>query len=188
MFQHQLAQRGFAGLGATDDRPTIDYVKAGDVIRVYVAIDAGLYFGSSSFSATFVNRLKSAFNLVKPPTGVGGGVFSNTTGWVVDLQPRSDYAKLSDVVAVVLHEAQESGLNVNVSQSYGQFVSKVETAGVTPPITLPTPGLPLGTQAAPQQPGIGDGLSNFFGGLTQSPVTLAVILGAAVVLVIAAKK
>jgi len=177
---------GMSGLGVEFDeatynaRPTIDYVKAGDVIRVYVAIDAGLYFGGGDIGAKFQQELAKAFNVVRAPSDASG--FFGSRAWVVDVQPRSDYNRLQDITSVVLHAAQAAGLNANPGVSYGQFVSKVETTGTTPPTTLPTPGAPASNT------GSGDGLANFFSGLTQSPVTLAVILGAAVILVIAAKK
>lgn len=182
--RQRAAYTGLGALGSTapNVRPTVDYVRAGDVLRVYIAIDAGLYFGSSSFANTFVNRLKNSFNVLNAPTAVGGGIVVKATGWVIDVQPRSDYSKLRDAVSVVLGDAQAAGLNVNAGLSYGQFISKVEDAGVTPPVTLPAPATP-GTNNT-----VIGAVGGFFDNLTQSPVTLAVILGAAVILVIAAKK
>lgn len=181
--RQRVVYSGLSGLGTTriEERPSVDYVKAGDVIRVYIADAGGFYFGGgAAIASAFTNRLRSAFNVLVAPAGAGGGVFTNTQAWITDVQPRSDYARLGDVVAVVLHEAQEAGLNVNAGQSYGQFVSKVETTGGTPPPTLPSPSRPtLDTDNT---------VSKFFENLTQSPIALAVILGAAVILVIAAKK
>lgn len=186
--QAERQRAAYSGLGALkidssyDARPTIDYVKAGDVIRVYIAINPGLYFGGSDEAAKFRFEIAKAFNVVRAPTDASG--FFGSRAWVVDVQSRSDYSQLTHAVSVVLNAAQNSGLSVNAGTSYGQFVSKVETTGTTPATTLPTPGAAI--------PGDNDGnanpLGNFFSGLTQSPVTLAVILGAAVVLVIAAKK
>lgn len=186
--RQRAAYMGMSGLGksqfdaaAYDQRPSIDYVKAGDVIRVYIAINPGLYFGGADESAKFAQEIKSAFNVVRAPADASG--YFGSRAWVVDVQPRSDYSRLQDATSVVLHAAQESGLNVNAGTSYGQFVSKVETTGITPPTSLPIPGAPSGNT-----PSVTDSFSSFFSGLTSSPVTLAVILGAAVVLVIAAKK
>lgn len=183
--RQRVAYNGLAGLGTTrldasGDRPSVDYVKAGDVIRVYIADAGGFYFGGgAAIASAFTDRLRAAFNVVVAPAGTGGGVLANTQAWVVDVQPRSDYAKLSDAVSVVLHEAQAAGLNVNAGQSYGQFVSKVETTGGTPTTTIPSP--------SPAPGGTNNSIANFFENLTQSPTTLAVILGAAVLLVVAMK-
>jgi hypothetical protein len=171
--------RGMAGLGDVSSRPSIDYVKAGDVIRVYIAISPGFYFGGANESAKFAQEVAKSFNVVRAPSDASG--FFGSQAWVVDVQPRSDYSQLRDAVSVVLHAAQESGLNVNAGTSYGQFVSKVESTGGTPPVDIQTPGANSGS-------GAGDAIGNFFSNLTQSPTTLAVILGAAVILVIAAKK
>lgn len=183
--RQRVAYNGLAGLGTTrldtsGDRPSVDYVKAGDVIRVYIADAGGFYFGGgAAIASDFTNRLRAAFNVVVAPAGTGGGVFTNTQAWVVDVQPRSDYAKLSDAVSVVLHEAQAAGLNVNAGQSYGQFVSKVETTGGTPPVTIEDPNKKPGTPSK--------SLDDFLKELTSSPTTLAVILGATVLLVVAMK-
>lgn len=182
--RQRVAYSGLSGLGETRVdasylRPTVDYVRAGDVIRVYIAINPGLYFGGSDEAARFKDKVSAVFNVVRAPSDAGS-VFGSRA-WVVDVQPRSDYAQLNHAVSVVLNAAQNAGLNVNAGTSYGQFVSKVDVTGTTPITDLPTPGA--------QIPGAsGDGITNFFSGLTQSPVTLAVILGAAVVLVMMAKK
>ncbi len=182
--RQRVAYNGLSGLGA-GDRPTVDYVKAGDVVRVYVFYSAGLYFSSTTIPAAFVQNLRSAFNIVRAPSSAPGG----ERAWIVDVQPRSDYNQLGDVVSVVLNAAQRAGLNVNAGASYGQFVSQVETGGTVPPVSLPTP--------SPDSDAVGrtvwdtptgDSISNFISSLTKSPVTLAVIAGAAVLLVIAAKK
>lgn len=187
--QAERQRAAYSPLGTTrvdtsyTERPSVDYVRAGDVIRVYIAINPGLYFGGGNEAAAFMNQIKQSLNVVHAPTDASG--YFGSRAWVVDVQPRSDYARLADVTSIVLSVAQAAGLSVNTGTSYAQFVSKVESTGTTPPTTLPTPGanLPTGADGGPLAP-----VTNFLSGLTQSPVTLAVILGAAVVLVIAAKK
>lgn len=174
--------RGLSALGAEDSRPSIDYVRAGDVIRVYVAFHPAFYlFNLGSIGPLFIQNLGHAFNVIRAPAHAEGA-----RAWIVDVQPRSDYARLDDVKSVVLNAAQNAGLSVAVGASYAQFVSKVEAVGTTPPASIPTPG--ESSNGVGSGSGIGDTIGNFFSGLTQSPVTLAVILGAAVILVIAAKK
>lgn len=185
--RQRAAYAGLSGLGETRIdasylRPSVDYVRAGDVIRVYIAINPGLYFGGANEAATFMQKIQSSLNVIHAPTDASG--YFGSRAWVVDVQARGDYARLADVTSIVLSVAQASGLSVNPGTSYGQFVSKVETTGTTPPTTLPTPGANLPAAGS----GIGDSVSSFLSSLTQSPVTLAVIAGAAVILVIAAKK
>lgn len=185
MFQQQLAQRGFAGLGETrigDSRPSIDYVKAGDVIRVNLVWfrPTGLFADVPALYAKFRSALSSVFGVIAMSPqeywlSAGGDI-------IIDVQPRSDYSRLADVVSIVANRAQTSGMNVDVARTRGEFISKVETTGGDVAPTLPDP------RTVPSADNSGDGIASFFSGLTQSPVTLAVILGAAVVLVIAAKK
>lgn len=182
--RQRVAYSGLAGLGTTkaqtnEGRPSVDYVKAGDVIRinvVWLRASSWFVFDVTPIYAAFRNGLARSFNVL---------AMSPVENWTpggtiaVDLQPRSDYGKLNDVVAVVAHEAQAAGLSVDVGRTYGEFVSKVEGTGGTPPPTIRDP-----TQANNASNTIND----FLNSLTKSPTTLAVILGAAVILVIAAKR
>lgn len=185
MFGQQIIQgsfRGFSGLGdSASERPTIDYVRKGDVIRVFIAINPDWYFGGSGIGAKFTQLLQNSFNIASPPSDV-----SSTFGqraWTVDVQPRSDYSKIGDVVSTVLGKAQTAGLSVSSGTSYGQFVSRAEdTGGGKLPLTIVKP------KTDGTDPNEKNSFQDFIDSLTKSPVTLAVILGAAVVLVIAAKK
>lgn len=178
--QNRAPYTAFAGLGAADNRPSVDYVRAGDVIRVNLAWDrpvrifeldqAGLY-------TRFKAALQGKFNVLamSPQTywiSAGGDI-------TIDLQPRGDFARLADVVSIVAHDAQNAGMQVNVAATRAEFISKVEATGGTTPTTLPDP------RTGPQ---IGSESGSFLNNLAQSPTTLALILGAAVALIVAVKR
>lgn len=177
MFSGQFLQAGFTGLG--DAAQVVDYVRAGDVIRVSVAwyrATASWVFDPTPIYTSFKAKLGTNFNVVAmQPTSywLPGGVI------VVDIQTRGDFSRLNDVVSIVASNAQSAGLDVNVSATRGEFVSRAQTTGGNLPNTLPDPKTDNSA---------GKSVEDFIGNLTSSPVTLAVILGAAVVLVIAAKK
>ena len=176
--------QGYAALGSTtldekvyQARPSIDYVRAGDVIRVNLVWKRATQwftFDMAPIYTAFKGALGNAFNVVAMSpveSWAPGGTIS------VDVQTRGDFSRLADVVSVVANRAQSAGLSVDVASTRGEFISKVETTGGTPEPTIRDPR---------EQPS--GGFEDFFNNLTKSPVTLAVILGAAVVLVIAAKK
>ncbi len=182
--RQRVAYSGFSGLGETridasyfNQRPSVDYVKAGDVIRVNVVWNRATGWfvtDTASIYAAFRAKLSGAFNVAAMSPAENwtpGGTIA------VDVQTRGDFSKLADVVSIVASNAQSAGLSVDVARTRGEFVSKVEETGGTPTPTIRDP--------REQQ---SSSIESFFSNLTQSPVTLAVILGAAVILVIAAKK
>lgn len=153
-------------------RPTFDYVRAGDLIRVRLSYGAALYFGDSSIFPKLRTQVGNTFNLVRMDTAqtnwFGGGTV------LIDLQPRIDFARLNDVVATVAGMAQNAGLSVDVPNTHGEFVAKVEETNGQVPLSIPAPGNSGGQS--------GFSFGGFLGGLTSSPVTLAVILVAVVIL------
>lgn len=172
--------RDFTPFGDTGTaaRPTFDYVRNGDLVRVSLLLD-------TSFSGLNTDAFRQALGASghvrvvnmdssRLSTIIGG--YSGTL--IVDVQPLNDFSHLDDLLRWVAGVAQSSGLPVVISSSKADFVSKVEDTGGSVNSGIPAPGAG----------GNGNALSNFFGGLAQSPTTLAVILGAAVILVIAAKK
>lgn len=178
------AFNGFQGLGAQDNRPSYDYVRAGDVIRIRLFLDA--VFTTPPIDA-FRNRLANAggVRLVNlDQSGLGSLISGYAGALVVEVQATSDFSRLDDVTRLVAGVAQGAGLSVLIGSTRGEFVSKVEATGGNVPSNIPAPGSnnPNGAND------VSKALSDFFSNLTKSPVTLAVILGAAVVLVIAAKK
>lgn len=158
-----------------DSRPSFDYVRRGDVIRVSFEWSNALPANATS-ERDFRSALEKSFSVVN---------FLPSRDWtfggriVVDIQPRSDYSRLTDVTSVVLHDAS-AYFNVNNLTARAEFVSKVEDTGgtVTGGIQLPATGEGGGANA----------LSDFFTNLTASPVTLAVVIGGAVLLLAAMKK
>ena len=180
--RQRVAYSGLSGLGMTKmesagSRPSVDYVRGGDVIRVNVVWKRAtewFVFDTTPIYTLFRNALSRTFNVM---------AMSPVEHWrpggtiAVDIQTRGDFARLADVVSIVANNAQTAGLSVDVGSTYGEFVNKVEDTGGTPPLTIRDPMM---------QPG--SGIEGFLSNLTQSPITLAVILGAAVILVIAAKK
>lgn len=186
--RQRVAYQGLSGLGDANTRPSVDYVKAGDVIRVNVAWyrPTGWFADVPALYTAFRNGLAAVFNVVAMSPqeywlSAGGDI-------TVDVQTRGDFARLGDVVSVVMNRAQAAGLNVNVASSRGEFISKVETTGGNVPATLPDPSRNTTPSPSPILSNVGSTATSFIDSLTSSPVTLAVILGAAVILVIAAKK
>ena len=185
--RQRAAYTSLNGLGKTtlDEatyRPTVDYVKAGDVIRVDLVWfrPTGLFANVPALYAAFRQRLSAHFNLIalSPQEywlSAGGNI-------LIDVQPRGDYGRLADVVSVVMGDAQSAGLNVDVARTRGEFISKTETTGGHVPSTIPDP-----KDTKTENEGNND-LESFFNKLTASPVTLAAIIGGVIILVIAAKK
>jgi hypothetical protein len=168
----------FGSLG--DSRPAVDYVRSGDVIRIVLLLDTS--FSGLQLDA-FRNYLAnlSALRIVNLDASGLGTVLTGYSGnLIIEVQARSDFSKLDDVTRLVAGTAQSAGLNVLLSSSRGEFVSKVEDTGGNVPSNIPAPNQ--------TSSGLGNSLSTFASGLTSSPVTLAVIVVGVVVLVIAAKK
>lgn len=177
--RRSLRLSGGAGYSAFGDtRPSYDYVRKGDVLRAVLFLDA------SSITAppidAFRNRLSatSGLGLLKVDSSRLGGIPSLYSGQlVVDVQARSDFAKSDDVLRLIAGVAQASGLSVLISGSSIEFVSKVEdTGGQTPSYVQPA----------------GNGsdknvVEKFIDNLSQSPISLAVVAGSAVLLLIALK-
>lgn len=178
-------ERDFTPFGdsGTASRPTFDYVRAGDVARISLALDTAF----AGLNTSAFRQALGASGHVRVVNMDSSGLGTVITGYVgnliVDVQPLNDFAHLDDLVRYVAGVAQQAGLNVLLSSTRGDFVSKVEDTSGNVPATIPAPGNVPGTGNSAT-----DAISNFFSGLTQSPTTLAVILGAAVILVIAAKK
>ncbi len=186
MFSGQFILGGFSGLAGPEQnaRPSLDYVRAGDVIRIQLYLDAG-------FSTPNIAGLRNAIagnthlRLVNLDSSQLATVLGGYTGaLIVEVQALNDFSKVDDVVTYMAGIAQGAGLSVLISETRGGFVSQVEQTAGTVPSNIPAPGATGASGAG----GTGEAISNFFSNLTQSPTTLALILGAAVVLVIAAKK
>lgn len=170
------AARDYSPFGQAGARPTFDYVKAGDVIRIRLMLDtafAGLRLDE------FRNAIGSNANvrLVSIDASQLGMLISGYSGpLVVTVQALSDFSRLDDVTRLVAGIAQASGLNVLINTTRGEFISKVEQTGgeVQPSIEE-------------NKPGASDTVSRFVDNLTASPISLAVIIGGVVLLAFMAK-
>jgi len=179
-----LISQGFNGFSGPEElRPSFDYVRAGDLVRVRLFLDA--QFGGAPPVGTFRTSigLRSMRVVQIDQSGLSSFINGYSGPLIVEVQPLVDFARLDDLVRLVAGTGQQSGLKVLISGTRGEFVSKVETTAGQLPSTIPAPSAP-GSPPAP----LGDSLGGFFQGLTSSPVTLAVTLTAVVLLVIAAKK
>jgi len=172
----QASSYGFSGI----QRPTYDYVRNGDVIRVSVFLDA-------VFSVPPIGAFRSALasnshlRLISLDQSQLGTLVTGYAGaLIVTVQALNDFSKLDDVTRLVAGIAQGAGLAVLINSTRGEFVSQVEDTGGTVTPTIPGPST--------NQPGSAPDFSGFFKGLTSSPVTLAVIVGGAVLLLAAMKK
>jgi len=170
----------YTPFGDTVARPNYDYVKKGDVIRVSLAVYAT---GAATLDvSTFRSRLGSnpGISLLQIDTSDFRGVYVAYTGHlIVDVQARNDFAKLDDVVRLVAGIAQGSGLSVVAQDTRGEFVSRVESSGgnVDPTIRPPASD---NTNS--------DALDKFFQNLQSSPMSLALIIGGAALLLFAVKR
>lgn len=175
----QASSYGFSGI----QRPTYDYVRAGDVIRVSVFLDA-------VFSVPPIGAFRSAIasnshlRLISLDQSQLGTLITGYAGaLLVTVQALNDFSKLDDVTRLVAGIAQGAGLSVLINSTRGEFVTQVEDTGGSVAPTLPGPGASSGASS-----GVSAGVSDFFSSLTSSPVTLAVIVGGAVLLLAAMKK
>lgn len=169
----QHAQSDYTPFG--DSRPSFDYVKTGDVIRVslvWFRATGWFVFDTQPIYNAFRNALGATFNVVAMSPAENwtpGGTIT------IDLQVRGDFARLNDVVAIVAHDAQTAGLSVDTAHTRGEFVSKVEDTGGAVQSSIPAPG--SGNNK----------VEDFLNNLTTSPISLAVIVGGAVLLFVALK-
>lgn len=171
-------QQNFTPFG--DARPSYDYVKKGDVIRVSLAVYAT---GAASLDiSNFRARLgsNSSVALLQIDTSDFRGVYIAYTGHlIVDVQARNDFAKLDDVVRLVAGIAQGSGLSVVAQDTRGEFVSRVEDSGGKIDPTIRPPASDDTNSSA---------LDKWFKDLQSSPMSLALIIGGAALLLFAVKR
>lgn len=165
-------------------RPTYDYVRAGDVLRIDLPWKSARD-ETWKLYPILRNELAKIFDVLNLDSSrvnyfFGGGNI------IIDLRPRTDYSRLSDVVNTVLGTAyNKGGFSVDWAGARGEFVSRVEDTAGSLPVTIPAPAI------TPQPSANNSGsnpLGNFFGNLSESPMALGLILAGVVVLVIAAKK
>lgn len=168
-----VASFGFSGI----ERPTYDYVRGGDVIRVLLNLDtafAGL--NVTPFRTALANS--RGLRLVSLDQSQLGSVITGYAGpLIVTVQTLNDFARLDDVTRLVAGLAQQSGLHVLLNSSRGEFITQVEDTGgkVAPTITDQSGN-------KPSENDLGSSFKYFFDSLTSSPVTLAVIIGGVVIL------
>lgn len=186
MFGQQIVQgsfRGFSGLG--DSSGASGQALRGSVVDV--VLNVGQAWRVLSYTRTLTQALKDRLNNAGfQVQNIDDSNLALLTGGTIRIRVAiltDGYASAQDVASVVGGAA--SALGYNVTSSSGVLVSSGPNAGTgtgssgqvyAPPATSNTPG------------SIGDTVSSFVDSLTKSPVTLAVIAGAVVILVIAAKK
>lgn len=152
MFNGCATIAGFSGLGelgqASDPRPTYDYVRSGDVLRIALNLDTS--FGGYDASA-FRNALASSGHLalVNLDQSQVGTILTGHTGQIIaTVQALNDFSHLADVLSYVAGLAQSSGLYVLLNSSRAEFVSKVEQSGGNIAPTIPGPPGPQGDPAS----------------------------------------
>ncbi len=186
MFGQQIVQgsfRGFAGLG---DSNTSGQALRGAVIDavIYIGDASRVFFYDSRLLQSLTDRLNSSGFRVINLDGSNLGSFGGGGTIRVRAQINSDgYASANDAASVIAGAA--SALGFNATGSTGVLVSTPDASNTgTAPGTVQSGQ----TYQAPGATGAVNPIEGFISNLTASPVTLAVILGAAVVLVMIAKK
>ena len=164
------------------DRPNSAYVKAGDVIRVSVMQD-GYWLGYPDQQwAAIAQGLAANFRVLAVDHSQ---VSALTKGGpvTIEVQTLSDFASINDVASIVQNAVYQAGFSfVEWDQTRADFISKVETTGGNVPPRIPNPydNYP--------GPSAWDHLDKLVTNLTESPMSLAIVVGAAVLLVIAVKR
>lgn len=183
--RQRAAYTGLSGLGGASDQAL-----RGAVVDAVIHIgDANrVFFYDARLLQALTDRLNASGFRVLNLDGANLGSFGGGGTIRVRAQINSDgYASASDAASVIAGAAAALGFNVTgstgvlVSTPQGQAgtqAGQMQTGQTFDPSTVPTN----------KPPNAKNPFEDFLGSLTSSPVTLAIILGAAVVLVIAAKK
>ncbi len=185
MFGEQVIQAGFSGLGAFGAGSQA--VLRGATVDVSLEINFAnrVVAYTSNLTRSLISRLNSSgFHVVN----LDDSALNSVTGGTIRARVQiltDGYASARDAASVVAGAA--SALGYNVVGFAGTLVSSGAAA------TLPgstQSGQQFDPSTVPSVSGAetGGGLQDFISSLTKSPTTLAVIAGAAVLLVIAAKK
>lgn len=108
-------------------RPTFDYVRAGDVVRVTIPLQSGIYLAQGDVLSAIANAVRgSNLNYINGSTpGLFGGSLA------IDVQAGNDFSHLADIASIVQTAAQGVGGIVASGPASGAFVSKVEATGGT---------------------------------------------------------
>ena len=188
MFGQQIVQgsfRGFSGLGDSSGSST--QALRGAVIDavVYVGDANRVFFYDARLLQSLKDRLNASGFQVISLDGSNLGSFGGGGTVRVRAQINSDgYATANDAASVIAGAA--AALGFNATGSTGILVSTPQQASTG----TASGQVQSGQTYSPDTSATGavNPIESFINNLTASPVTLAVILGAAVVLVIAAKK
>lgn len=192
MFGQQIVQgsfRGFSGLGDTSGAS--GQALRGSVIDavVYVGDASRVFFYDSRLLQSLTDRLNSSGFKVINLDGSNLGSFGGGGTIRVRAQINSDgYSSANDAASVIAGAA--SALGFNATGSTGVVVSTPQSGQTGTGSGQTQSGQAFDPSTVPGNKPLGatNPFEDFIKNLTASPVTLAVILGAAVVLVIAAKK
>lgn len=169
------------GSGGGSGSGGYDYVHAGDVIRVSMAIPQAGDANSNDFNI-LISRIPGQLS------GYNLGYVASSTGWfsttaTIDVQALNDFSHLNDVASLVQTAVQSTGAEVSGAAT-ASFVSKAaQTGGGSQVHTPPAPGQ---SHSLAQMLGLGGG-STTAGALGLSS-GLLLAGGAAVLLIILAKK
>lgn len=159
-------------------RPTVDYVRAGDVVRVTIPVPSSIYLSQGDVLSQISNGVRG-FNL-NYINGTTPGFFGG--GFAIDVQAISDFAHLADVASIVQTAAQAVGVAPSGPVT-ASFVSKVETTGgqiLTPPIPTPRPAATNPASSSNPLSALGLG--------TLSSTNLLLIGGAGILLIVVLAK
>lgn len=180
MFPQQIIQAGFQGLGAFGDAASGQALR-GSIVDVTLEINfANRVVGyTATLTRALIARLNSSgFSVLN----LDDSNLNTVTGGTIRARVQvlsNGYATARDAASVVAGAASALGYNVVGFTGTVAAVPSGEATGGTGQVfdASTTPGNKLDTSS----------LSGFFESLTSSPTTLAVIAGAAVLLVIAVK-
>ncbi len=180
--RQRAAYTGLSGLDGVSDQAL-----RGSVVDAVLSI--GLVNRVFSYSQALTNELAARLNVSGfRILNIDDSNLSSFTGGTIRVRAQvltDGYANASDAASVIGGAA--AAIGYNVTNSGGVLVS---SAPAISGALVPTTGASYDPSTVPDNKPSGDKnpFGDFFKNLTASPVTLAVILGAAVVLVIAAKK
>ena len=190
MFAGQLVQSSFAGLGAFGANGGQQALRGSVVdVVIYVGDSSRVFFYDAALRQSLIDRLNNSGFRVINLDASNLGSFGGGGSIRVRAQITNDgYNSVQDAASVISGAASYLGYNATGFQ--GVLVSTPQQAQAGTGAGETQTGQTYGAETAPGASGgaAANPLTDFIGNLTKSPTTLAVILGAAVILVIAAKK
>lgn len=152
----------FTHAPSSTTRPSYDYVRGGDVVRVTIPLSSGIYLQQGDVLSAIANAVRTA-NLSYVSGSLPGAFGGSMT---IDVQPQNDFSHLSDVASIVQAQAQGAGGLTTSGPASAAFVSRVESTGGT----IQAASLP------PQPDGGGSSITLAQLGLVAAVVILGIVI------------